>query len=70
MRSHSWITKRLALAAVIVSCAGATAALASGATAHKAALTPVTVYFNPGSADGAGIEYCLNSGTSPSTAWP
>ena len=64
MRSHSWITKRLALTAVIVSCAGATAALASGSTAHKAAaLTPVTVYFNPGSADGAGIEYCLNSGT-------
>ena len=64
MRSHSWFTKRVALAAVIASCLGVTAAWASGSTAHKAAaLTTVTVYFNPGSADGAGIEYCLKSGT-------
>ena len=37
--------------------------LAGASTAsQQATLTPVTVYFNPGSADGAGIEYCKESG--------
>jgi NitT/TauT family transport system substrate-binding protein len=63
MRSH-WFVKRIAIVAVIASCVAATAAWASSGAAKKAAsLTPVTMYFNPGSADGAGIEYCLKSGT-------
>jgi NitT/TauT family transport system substrate-binding protein len=63
MRSNWSVAKRIALIAVIASCVGASAAIASSGGAHKAtALTPVTVYFNPGSADGAGIEYCLRSG--------
>src|SRR5579862_6822484 len=64
MRGKWRLARRAAAFAAVVAAVGGTATLASGSTAQKAAaMTPVTVYFNPGSADGAGIEYCLKSGT-------
>ena len=41
---------------------GGVAATVVATSGAATPMTTVTVYFNPGSADGAGIEYCLKSG--------
>ncbi len=66
MHKRSSLSKRTAvLVTLVLSMSGVavflTGTSAASSTAHSA-LTPVTVYFNPGSADGAGIEYCKESG--------
>ena len=57
------ISKRTAIAcaSIVIGLSGI-AALLVGGSAAATPMTPVTVYFNPGSADGAGIEYCKDSG--------
>jgi NitT/TauT family transport system substrate-binding protein len=65
MHLRSWLSKRLVVfATIVLGVSAITVALTSASAAGTArtALTPVTVYFNPGSADGAGIEYCRDSG--------
>jgi NitT/TauT family transport system substrate-binding protein len=63
MHLRSWLSKRLALggAAALLAVVGLAAAFVATSGAASS-LTTVTVYFNPGSADGAGIEYCLEAG--------
>jgi len=62
MHRHSWISKRMAIVATMLLGVSGIAVALAGSSAATSSLTPVTVYFNPGSADGAGIEYCLESG--------
>jgi NitT/TauT family transport system substrate-binding protein len=60
---RSRISKRVAIAGASVLIGVAVmAVLWVGASGAAAPMTPVTVYFNPGSADAAGIEYCKDSG--------
>ena len=57
MHRRSWVLKRIAIVAtVVLGVSGIAVALAGASAASHSALTPVTVYFNPGSADGADSE--------------
>ena len=66
MYARRWV-KKGSLTAIALTCAAlvsvfATANAGATASAKKAALTTVTVYFNPGSADASGVFYCEKSG--------
>jgi NitT/TauT family transport system substrate-binding protein len=62
MHMHLSVRKQLAVLAVaLVSSVGIVAATSASSMAASS-LTTVTAYFNPGSADASGIEYCVKSG--------
>ena len=62
MHMHWSVRKQLSVLAVALGCSAGIVAATSASSMAASKLTTVTAYFNPGSADAAGVEYCVKSG--------